>query len=130
MYEPDEVSNILESKLIKTFSELKKNEWEETIDILANNIISTKEDKIVSLIEVGEIPNNLSEELKIYFKKNPSIKNVYKSNSFKGCKNFKNQILILSTGKLNKVDLIKVKEKLDLQSEPILGWINIETNKI
>ena len=125
IYEIDEVQSFIGANLIKTYSNDKKEELEEIISLLVNNVSSLKNEKIISLLKIGDIESNTSKEIKLCFEKNALIKKVYISDNFKDCEKFINQIILISLGKIKRSELIEVKEKLNIQSEPILGWINI-----
>ena len=125
IYEIDEVQSFIGANLIKTYSNDKKEELEEIISLLVNNVSSIKNEKIISLLKIGDIESNTSKEIKLCFEKNALIKKVYISDNFKDCEKFVNQIILISLGKIKRSELIEVKEKLNIQSEPILGWINI-----
>ena len=125
LFEIDELNKLINIDLIGTFSEKEKNEWDESLSLLSENILLKTNNKSITLLEVGNLNKELVDNFKKYLEKAFGIKNMPKTNDFLEAKKFDYQIIIISLGEIRKKELRKLQTKLNLQSTQTLGMINL-----
>tara|TARA_B100000989_G_scaffold298747_1_gene289585 strand:+ start:18804 stop:20444 length:1641 start_codon:yes stop_codon:yes gene_type:complete len=119
----NDISNILNIKLILDLSEKKSNQFSNLFKLLLNGPTFPEDFRSLALIPVGNIENDkldLFEKITPEIKKQKTIKIV---SNIVDSGNYDIQVLVVQKGFSKKEDLIKINNQISLNGNKIDGWI-------
>ncbi len=123
--------NAIESKLsapiILNLSSIKREKWFELLELSSKGVLKFKNDKIISLLTIGDISTVSKEAFVSQFKKVFKNDVVLTNDPVEASKNDL-QFTLVSFGELNFHDLDDIQNKLNLMENKITGIILISKN--
>ena len=126
IYSKDSMQSLLGIQKILTLDSRNIDSWNETLNLLAINLMKNNKEIKIALLPLGEINNEELNKVTSIFNKS------YQTNSLIICSNlleldsFDEILIITSMGIVRKKEVKEFVSKIMIQDKPILGWVEIK----
>ena len=111
--------------LIGELSRQKESLWEESINLLANGLLSDMNGSIAFFV-IGEINNSVLNEIDQSFKKYIINREIKLTNDFREAIKYSNLVVMTALGITKKHEIIESNKKILLQKKTVEGLIVLD----